>query len=197
MFWDPKVPAAAPQGSVYIKTINDLIAEKRALSFDLEAANLRIEQMTATIEGLTTKTDQLRYTLGLKQDTLGDTRAKLEQAERDAQLRQEQLCHGRKKLFETEKALEESDELRDDLGKAWESSERDVRRLQVQLEDREAEIALLREMLHAPNVKKEVRSGSTRPFRMFLTYFGLICLLDTESRFSATQETHSSGAAAC
>lgn len=195
MFWDPKVPAAAPQGSVYIKTINDLIAEKRALNLDLEAANLRIEQMTATIEGLTTKTDQLRYTLGLKQDTLGDTRAKLEQAERDAQLRQEQLCHGRKKLFETEKALEESDELRDDLGKAWESSERDVRRLQVQLEDREAEIALLREMLHAPNVKKEVRYGSTIPFRMFLTYFGLICLLDTESRFSATQETHSSGAA--
>lgn len=88
-----------------------------------------------------------------------------------------------------EKSLEESNAVRVELGKAWETNEAEVRDLRSQLEDREAEVALLREMLQDKNVKKEVRLPHQQPFRTHVKRFWSALLLDFESWLSPTQKT--------
>lgn len=63
----PKVPAAAPSTSTDKRVMIELLREKSALAVDLAAANHRIDGMEVTVERLTAKTDELRYTLNIKQ----------------------------------------------------------------------------------------------------------------------------------
>lgn len=163
-----QVPVAAPQVSALTQRIQNLLAQKNALVVEMAAAKDLTERMKTSVDNLSAKTDTLRHVVGLKQEALDDMRDKLVKAEREALLRQQQLSHERRKLSDVENALEESNEVRAELGKAWETSEAEIRDLRLQLEDREAEVAVLRERLHPGNVKKEVRSDRTRPFLISL-----------------------------
>lgn len=113
--------------------------------------------MEISTETLLTKADDLRYKLALRQDVVDDARVKMEKMEKDAKLVEQKLLEGRNQLSDMRKSLDESNQVRLELAQAWEASEEEVRHLQVQLEEREAQVALLMEMLHAGDFKKEVR----------------------------------------
>lgn len=119
--------------------------------------------MEISTETLLTKADELRYKLALRQDVVDDARAKMETMEKDAKVVEQKLLQGRNQLSDMQKSLDESNQLRLQLAQAWETSEAEVRLLQVQLEEREAQVALLMEMLHAGDYKKEVHSKLVSP----------------------------------
>lgn len=112
------------------------------------------------------KTDELRGRAERKEADLAEAQAKVEKLGAGALDLKKQLWHARNQCSEMGKSLDESNELREGLKKVWEFSEDEVKELKTELEERNAEVASLKEKLHTTSVQKEVRV-SNRAFRVY------------------------------